>query len=116
MPTRTLEHYAQRVTRLPRVTKMSIAVAVDLLALPLVFLLSVALRRASLSEALAVSPWLVVACPILCVSLFAAFGMYRTVFRFISRIALFKAALAVLVSAVSLGVFNSLFMHSPISM
>ncbi len=115
MPARILERYAQRATHLPRVAKMSMAIATDMLALPIILLLAITLRRTSLTDALTISPWLLIVCPILCVCVFACFGMYRTVFRFISRVALFRAGVAVLVGSMCFSAFNFAFAPHPIS-
>src|SRR5690606_7969875 len=58
---------------------------------------------------------LLIACSLLCVAIFGVFGLYRTVFRFISRIALFKAGLAVVASAACLSLVNFAFMSRPVS-
>lgn len=78
-------------------------------------MLAVTLRRGSLADALQVSPWIYVFAPVSAAAVFHAMGMYRAVFRFISRDGLFKAGLGVLASSALLAVFNYVAVESRIS-
>lgn len=115
MPARFLEHCVKKAARLPRSTKALVAGATDFAGITVALLLAVMLRRASLSEALQISPWLYVFACSSAVAVFSAIGMYRAVFRFISRDGIFKASLGVLLSAALLAVFNFAWVENRIS-
>jgi FlaA1/EpsC-like NDP-sugar epimerase len=103
------------VAQLPRATKVSIAFAVDAVAMPLALLVAVALRRGSLADALEVPAWFYAAAASICMGVFVALGTYRAVFRFISRDGLFVAALGVLASALLIAALNGVVLLQVIS-
>jgi UDP-N-acetylglucosamine 4,6-dehydratase len=115
MPTRRIERAAHRVAQLPRATKVSIAFAVDAVAMPLALLVAVALRRDSLADALEVPAWFYAAAASICMGVFVALGTYRAVFRFISRDGLFVGALGVLASALLIAALNGVVLLQVIS-
>jgi FlaA1/EpsC-like NDP-sugar epimerase len=103
------------VAQLPRATKVSIAFAVDAVAMPLALLVAVALRRDSLADALEVPAWFYAAAASICMGVFVALGTYRAVFRFISRDGLFVGALGVLASALLIAALNGVVLLQVIS-
>jgi FlaA1/EpsC-like NDP-sugar epimerase len=116
MSTRWIERGARAAARLPRGTKASIALTADAFAIPLALLGAIALRRESISDALNLSAWLYVAATLSALATFAALGMYRAVFRFISDGALFKSTLGVLIACAMLTMFNLLAFNRDISL
>src|SRR5689334_21267343 len=114
MPMRHVERAAHQVAQLSRATKVAIAFSVDALAMPLALLAAIALRRGSLEQALTVPAWLFAAVALISVGVFLALGMYRAVFRFISRDGLILGSLGVLVSALLLAAVNGMTVR-PIS-
>lgn len=116
MPIRRIfEQCAQRTGRLPRAVKRSIAVAADGIAIPVAFGLALSLRRGSFAAALAITPKLYLAAAAIAVGVFALFGMYRAIFRFISRGALFTGASAVLVAVLLIWLIDIALIGSGIS-
>lgn len=115
MPAKLLERCAKQAAALPRPVKASIASATDAVAVFAALLMAIALRRASFMDAFRVSPWLYVLAPMLTVGVFAFFGMYRAVFRFISRGGIFKAGFGMLISAALLAIVNFTAIESRIS-
>lgn len=116
MPAKILERCAKQAAGLPRPVKASIASATDAVAIFAALFMAIALRRSSLMEALQVSFWLYVLAPVLTVGVFALIGMYRAVFRFISRGGVFKAGLGVLISTALLAVVNLTAIENRVSM
>jgi FlaA1/EpsC-like NDP-sugar epimerase len=86
-----------------------------MLAMPVAFWLALVLRRGSASAAFEITPWLYLSAALLPVGIFVLFGMYRAVFRFISRGALFAAAGGVLLSAMLIWLVDLAFIQSGIS-
>jgi FlaA1/EpsC-like NDP-sugar epimerase len=115
MPARLLERCASRATRLPRAAKAWIALTTDALAMPVALFLTMALKRGSMADAAQVPISLYIAAALLPAGVLAAFRTYRAVFRFISSGALFRSALAVLVSSVLLVAFNAVVLRSAVS-
>jgi FlaA1/EpsC-like NDP-sugar epimerase len=115
MPARLVERFAQRISLLPRPCKQSIAIAADMVAIPIALFLTLMLKRGTLQDALQVSAWLYLAAGPLCVGIFSACGIYRAVFRFISTRALFSAGLCVLLAAALLAVLDRSLIHSGVS-
>src|SRR5690242_14393840 len=115
MPIRRIEQAAHRVAQLPRATKVSIAFAVDAVAMPLALLAAVTLRRGSLAEALQVPAWFYAVAALICMGVFTALGTYRAVFRFISRDGLFLAGIGVLLSAVLVAALNGVLTSTAVS-
>jgi FlaA1/EpsC-like NDP-sugar epimerase len=101
MPTGWVERCGRTAAGLPRAAKISIAMIVDAVAVAVLLLFAVALRRASLSDALGLPIALYAVAGTTTVSAFWLIGLYRAVFRFITQGALLTAGLGV---AVALGV------------
>jgi FlaA1/EpsC-like NDP-sugar epimerase len=110
-----VEQTALRVAQLPRATKVSIAFTVDALAMPMALLAAVALRRGSLAPALQIPLWLYAVTALISVGVFLSLGMYRAVFRFISRDGLLLGSIGVILSAALLAVVNSIVATPPVS-
>src|SRR5687767_1445533 len=108
MPTGWLERCARTAAALPRAAKISIAMAADAAAVPILLLLAVALRRASLTDALALPVGLYVVAGVVTVMAFWTIGLYRAVFRFIAQGALVTAALGVTFALALLASVNRL--------
>lgn len=106
MPTRLIERSAKLAAELPRAGKVAIAVGADLIALPMLLLMAVTLRRGTILQAVDVPLGLFVAAALCGVGVLAAFKTYRAVFRFISSGAFFVGAGAVLVSTTLLALLN----------
>ena len=85
MPSGWVERRGRDGTALPRNAKMSIAMAADAAAVPILLLLAVTLRRASLTEAMQLPIYLYATACVVAVTSFWAIGMYRAVFRFITH-------------------------------
>ncbi|HEX7114304.1 MAG TPA: nucleoside-diphosphate sugar epimerase/dehydratase [Steroidobacter sp.] len=109
MPLRLLERCARSATRLPRATKSFIAFSADALAMPGLLFLAATLRYESLAAAKALPLALYAVAAAIGVFVFASIGLYRAVFRYISRIALYKAAIAVAIATALLAVANLAF-------
>jgi FlaA1/EpsC-like NDP-sugar epimerase len=107
MPMRWIERCAHRAARLSRAAKVSIAVATDASAMPALLFVALTLRYESHLAAAQVSAVLYVAAAALPICAFALTGMYRAVFRFVSRGALFVTGLSVVLSATLLALLNS---------
>lgn len=110
-----LERCARRAAGLSRAAKISIAFAVDSVAIPLALVGAITLRRASFAEALQVPAALYLAATVIGVCTFASLGMYRAVFRFISRGALFTAGVGVAVLVGLLGIVNFTLLDAAIT-
>jgi FlaA1/EpsC-like NDP-sugar epimerase len=93
-----MERCARTAAALSRATKISIAMAVDALAVPVLLLLAITLRRASLPDALSLPIAFHVMAGATTVTAFWLVGLYRAVFRFITPGALVTAALGVLLA------------------
>ena len=81
MPSGWVERCGREVAALSRGAKMSIAVAADAVAVPILLMLAVVLRRASFTEALQLPIYLYIAACAVAVSSFWAIGMYRAGMR-----------------------------------
>lgn len=115
MPMRLLERCARRAERLPRVAKTWIALSVDALAIALMLLAAMTLRRASLAAALQAPAWLYVvaaSAAIVCLSLA---GAYRAVFRFISVGMMVRTGAGILAASVVLAAVSVSLAEPPIS-
>lgn len=110
-----VERCARKAATLRREAKVSIAIGVDAVAVPMLLLFAVALRGASMVEALQVPALLYVAAAVISVVAFWLLGMYRAVFRFIAHGALFTAFLGVSLAAGLLTGANLALFRSPIS-
>ena len=108
MPTGWVERCARTAAGLSRETKISIAMAVDAVAVPVLLVLAVTLRQASLSDALSLPIALYVIAGALTVTAFWLIGLYRAVFRFITQGALVTAALGVALAAIMLAAVSRL--------
>jgi FlaA1/EpsC-like NDP-sugar epimerase len=110
MPIGWVERCARTAAAFPRDTKISIAMAVDALAVPVLIIAAVTLRRASLHDALSVPLAFHGIAAALTVSAFWMVGLYRAVVRFIAPGALVTTTLgAVLAAAMLAGVNRVLF-------
>jgi FlaA1/EpsC-like NDP-sugar epimerase len=106
MPTGWVERCARAAAALPRETKISVAMGVDAVAIPVLLLVAVMLRRASLVEALDLPIALFLVAGGLAVTAFWLVGLYRAVFRFITQGALVTATLGVMLAVVMLAAVN----------
>ncbi len=116
MPTRWLERVARAMARLPRDTKVSIAFTADAVAIPLTLFVAIALRRGSIADSTGVDPTLYVFATLAALATFALLGLYRAVFRYISHVALVRAAFGVLVGCTIVAVFNSAALDREVSL
>jgi FlaA1/EpsC-like NDP-sugar epimerase len=103
------------VAQLPRATKVSIAFALDAVAMPLALLAAVALQRGSPMAALQVPAWFYAAAASICAVVFVLLGTYRAIFRFITREGLFLAGLGVLASALLIAALNGVLISRAVS-
>jgi UDP-N-acetylglucosamine 4,6-dehydratase len=110
-----VERCAGWATGLPRAAKVAVAVLADAIAIPTMLVLAITLRRASLSEALAVTPLLFGSATAICIGTFIAFGMYRAVFRFAAQGALLTTWLGALTAAALVAGVNFLVLGGSIS-
>jgi len=115
MPLTMIEHCAVQLARLPRLSKRLIAVTADSLAMPAALWLALALRRGSAAAAFDAGIWLYVSCALIGVAVFTFFGLYRAVFRFISRNTFFIASGGVLVTTALLWLVDALWLRSGIT-
>src|SRR5688500_6691124 len=105
MPLRWVERGAQGVARFPRRLKAIVGFTADAIALPILLVAALILRRGSFEQALAVPPLLFAFVPSVPLIVFYALGMYRAVFRFAAHAGLFTATLGVIFStAVIVGI------------
>jgi FlaA1/EpsC-like NDP-sugar epimerase len=109
-----VERCGREIAALPRNAKMTIALAADAAAVPVLLMLAVALRRASFTEALHLPSYLYLTACLVAVSSFWAIGMYRAVFRFITHGALHTAFLGVALAVSVLAVCNFTVLGRPI--
>jgi UDP-N-acetylglucosamine 4,6-dehydratase len=101
-----VERCASKVVQLSRAAKICIAVAADAFATAAMLFAALALRHESMTAAANV-PWsLYAAAALIPVAIFAAIGMYRAIFRFISRGSIFAAACGMVASTVLLALYN----------
>jgi FlaA1/EpsC-like NDP-sugar epimerase len=110
-----VERLARRIAQLPRPIKASVAIVADAIAMPIAMAIAIWLRRGSIAAVLDVTPWLFVATTCISVGVFAGLRLYRSVFRFISRSALFYAGMAVVVATVLLWSFSALLLESDVT-
>jgi FlaA1/EpsC-like NDP-sugar epimerase len=110
-----VERCAGWATGLPRAAKVAVAALADATAIPIMLVLAITLRRASLSEALALSPVLYGCATAICIGTFSAFGMYRAVFRFVAQGAFVHTWLGALTAAALVAGVNFLVLGGPIS-
>jgi FlaA1/EpsC-like NDP-sugar epimerase len=102
MPLRWVERGAQGVARFPRRLKALVAFTADAIALPILLVAALVLRRGSFEQALAVPPLLFAFVPSVPVIVFYSLGMYRAVFRFAAHAGIFTATLGVIISTMLL--------------
>jgi len=110
-----LERLARRIALLPRPVKASVAIVADAIAMPVAMAIALWLRRGSLAAVLDVTPWLYVATTCICVGVFGALRIYRSVFRFISRSALVSASMGVVLATLLLWSFSTLALASGVT-
>ena len=110
-----VERRASEVAGLPRRAKSSIAIAADAAAVPILLILAVALRRASLTEALQLPFVLYATACVVAVASFWLIGMYRSVFRFITHGALHTAFLGVAIAVSAFAAVNFGLLGAPVS-
>src|SRR5687768_3968898 len=115
MPSGWIERCGREVAALPRSAKMTIAMAADAAAVPILLVLAVALRRASLAEALQLPIYFYATASLIAVTSFWAIGMYRAVFRFVTQGALHPPSLCVALPVLLLAASNFTVLGSPIS-
>jgi len=104
------------MARLPRDTKVSIAFTADAIAIPVTLFAAIVLRRGSIADAAGVAPSLYVFATVAALATFAMLGLYRAVFRYISHVALVRAAFGVLIGCSIVAVFNSAALDREISL
>jgi UDP-N-acetylglucosamine 4,6-dehydratase len=102
-----VERCARKVVQLSRTMKVCIAVTADAIATATMLFAALALRHESILEATTFPPSLYVAAALIPVALFAAMGMYKAIFRFISRGNIFAAAAGMVGSTALLAIYNS---------
>jgi FlaA1/EpsC-like NDP-sugar epimerase len=116
MPSGWIERCGREVAALPRSAKMTIAMAADAAAVPILLVLAVALRRASLAEALQLPIYFYATASLIAVTSFWAIDMYRAVFRFVTQGALHRPFLGVTVVVLLLAASNFTVLGSPITL
>jgi FlaA1/EpsC-like NDP-sugar epimerase len=112
-----VERCARGATSLPRKAKMAIAIAADLVAVPILLILAVGLRRDSLGTLSHLSQlpfMLYVAACTAAVASFWLMGMYRSIFRFITHAALNTGFVGVLLAVALLASADFLLLGAPI--
>jgi FlaA1/EpsC-like NDP-sugar epimerase len=110
-----VERCAGWATGLPRAVKVAVAVIADAIAIPTMLILAITLRRASLADALSITPLLYLCATTICIGTFSAFGIYRAVFRFVAQGALIHSWLSALTAARLLAGSNLLLLGRPVS-
>jgi FlaA1/EpsC-like NDP-sugar epimerase len=110
-----VERCAGWATGLPRVAKIAVAALADAIAIPTMLVLAITLRRASLNEALSITPVLFGCATAICIGTFSAFGMYRAVFRFVAQGALVTTWLGALTATTLVAAINFLVLGRPVS-
>jgi FlaA1/EpsC-like NDP-sugar epimerase len=115
MPGGWLEQCGRDIAALPRTAKISIAIAADAAAVPILLLIAVALRRASLTAALHLPAYLYATACLVAVTSFWAIGMYRAVFRFITHGALHTGFPGVGLAVLLLAAANFTVLGAPIT-
>jgi FlaA1/EpsC-like NDP-sugar epimerase len=115
MITDWVERRAGEAAALPRRAKSLIAIAADAAAVPILLILAVALRRASITEALHLPISLYATACVVAVASFWLIGMYRSVFRFITHGALHTAFFGVALAVSLLAIVDFGLLGRPIS-
>jgi FlaA1/EpsC-like NDP-sugar epimerase len=108
-----VERCARGAAALPRSAKMSIAITADLIAIPVLLILAVALRRNSFAGAVHLPLILHATACVAAVGSFWLIGMYRAVFRFITFGALHTAFVGVVVAISLFASVNFLLLGAP---
>jgi UDP-N-acetylglucosamine 4,6-dehydratase len=111
-----LEECARAAAALPRRVKIAIAVTADTIAVPILLILAVALRRDSLSSALQMPFALIATACIGTIASFWLLGMYRSVFRFITHPVLNTGSLGVVLAVSFFAGMNFLVLDAPVGM
>jgi UDP-N-acetylglucosamine 4,6-dehydratase len=111
-----LEECARAAAALPRRVKIAIAVTADTVAVPILLILAVALRRDSLSSALQMPFALIATACIGTIASFWLLGMYRSVFRFITHPVLNTGSLGVVLAVSFFAGMNFLVLDAPVGM
>lgn len=106
MPIRWAERSAQYVAGLPRPAKVITAVAADALAMPVLFFSAAALRYESIEAARQLPFSLYAASTGIYLAVFAALGLYRAVFRFVSRAVFYRGAVGTVLSTIVFAALN----------
>lgn len=99
----------QSFLELPRLQKQMIAVAADLLMLPLTFYLAISLRYDGMSMALFQQyVWLMLAAPIISIPVFIKLGLYRAVIRYIDHKIVYVVVAGVTLSVIGMAALAAL--------
>jgi FlaA1/EpsC-like NDP-sugar epimerase len=108
------EALGKRLRGLPRPAKQAIAIGGDIVAMPCVLAAALLLKFDSIAH-VAAMPWQLFAASVLCtLPVFATFGLYRAVMRYISLQGLFIAGCGLLVAGAALMAANATVIHAPV--
>jgi FlaA1/EpsC-like NDP-sugar epimerase len=103
-----------RIVSLPRAAKQAVMVGFDMLGIPLALLLAFAIKADALGAGLERNPWLFVGVAAASLALFAGFGLYRSVVRYIGTRAMRAVLMGTTASAVALAVMGATIATRPI--
>jgi FlaA1/EpsC-like NDP-sugar epimerase len=103
-----------RVRALPRPLKRAVMLAADAVSIPAALWLAFALKFDSLWDGLETSLWLYVAATTVSLLLFSAFGLYRSVVRYIGPQAMIAVGAGVFGSAIAVYLIGQSVAHAPI--
>lgn len=97
---------------LPRVQKQLMAVALDLIFLPLTFYMCVLLRYdSSTPQLFQMYIWMIIAAPLISIPIFIRLGLYRAVIRFIDQKIVYVVVLGVTLSVICMAALAT-FTHT----
>jgi FlaA1/EpsC-like NDP-sugar epimerase len=101
---------------LPRFYKKLIAVAADLVLLPLAFYMAIALRYEGINaELLQQYAWLILAAPVISIPIFIRLGLYRAVIRFIDHKIVYIVIGGVTLAVIGIAAFATLTQAAGVS-
>ncbi len=111
---RVIGALATRMSQLSRRAKRLVMIAADVLMVPIALWCAIALQERTLISLISLNWKLYVLAVLLCVPIFARYGLYRAVVRFMGTKVVIAVGYGVLTASLALGLISQFLMTSPV--